>query len=57
MYLYRDDETLARHVEARHCVAIEGVAKVGSMFMGQFVSGYSAQSQAAIDAGQKARVQ
>lgn len=42
VYLCQDEESLARHMQAGHCVAFEDVANVGSMLIGQVESGYSA---------------
>ena len=42
VYLCIDDFTLARHVRAGHCVAVEDSTKVGGVVIGQVSSGYSA---------------
>ena len=42
VYLCIDDSTLARHVRAGHCVAVEDSTKVGGVVIGQVSTGYSA---------------
>lgn len=42
VYLCHDDEALARHVQAGHCVGVEDIANAGSMLLGQIASEYSA---------------
>ena len=42
VYLCVDDASLARHVGAGHCVAVEDPIHAGSMVVGQVASGYSA---------------
>ena len=42
VYLCEDDATLAFHVQAGHCVAIEDAISAGSMVIGRVASNYSA---------------
>ncbi len=45
VYLCVDDLTLARHVKAGHCVAVEDSTKVGGLVIGQVSSEYPAVTE------------
>lgn len=45
VYICADDLTLARHVKAGHCVAVEDSTKVGSLVIGRISSEYPAVAE------------